>query len=389
MLCEKRQCTGCRACESICAFQSITMKEDAEGFLYPEIDPKTCTQCGLCEKTCPVLNDPVFSKISEPGIYACWSHDEDVRGKSSSGGVFSLLAKRVLEKGGVVFGAAFDSNYRVHHTYIENYSEIDRLRRSKYVQSDTEKSFKEAEAFLKAGRAVLYVGTPCQVAGLQSYLRKPYENLVTCSFVCYGVPSPKVWKSYLNYRTPNKKIKAISFRDKENSGWRNYTMRMDYDDGSSYRKLANQDAYFIGFGRNLFSRPSCFDCRFRYQNTKSDITLADFWGIDKLPGIDVSDDKGVSLVLTNTQKGENWIEILKDNLFVQKRTFEEAARSNPKLVSSAKQPPLRALFFKELAAEVAFEKLVHRYMRNTGLKAELKKVIKSILGEERIKKLIG
>lgn len=389
MLCEKKQCTGCRACESRCAFNSITMREDTEGFLYPQINQKTCTQCGLCAKACPVLNDPAFQKLSEPGVYACWSQDEDIRGKSSSGGVFSLLAKGVLEKGGVVFGAAFDDHFRVHHTYIENYSDIDSLRRSKYVQSDTGKSFKEAEAFLRDGRCVLYVGTPCQVAGLNSYLRKPYEKLLTCNFVCYGVPSPKVWKSYLNYRMADKKVKAVSFRDKEKSGWRNYTMRMDYADGSSYKMLANQDAYFIGFGRNLFSRPSCFDCRFRYQNTKSDITLADFWGIDKLSGIDVSDDKGVSLVLTNTQKGENWIEILKDSLFVQRRTFEEAAASNPKLVSSAKQPPLRASFFREFAAEIAFEKLVRRYMRNTGLKAELKKIIKGVLGEERIKKLIG
>ena len=389
MLCDKTQCTGCRACESRCNFHSIAMREDSEGFLYPEIDPKTCTQCGLCEKACPVLNDPVFSKLKDPGVYACWSHDEEIRGKSSSGGVFSLLAQGVIEKGGVVFGAAFDDRFRVHHTYIEHYNEIDRLRRSKYVQSDTAKSYKEAEAFLKAGREVLYVGTPCQVAGLHSYLKKSYISLTTCNFVCYGVPSPKVWKSYLDYRKADKKIKTISFRDKEHSGWRNYTMRMDYEDGSSYRKLANQDAYFIGFGRNLFSRPSCFDCRFRYQNTKSDITLADFWGADKLQGLDASDDKGVSLVLTNTEKGEVWMEKIAEGMFVQKRTFDEAAQNNPKLISSAKLPPLRASFFQDFASEASFEKLIHRYMRNTGLKAELKKIIKSVLGEERIKKLIG
>ncbi len=389
VLCEEKLCTGCGACENRCAFGAVTLKEDKEGFLVPSIEKGLCRECGLCEKACPILRDPVFPKLTEPGVYACWSHDQEIRDQSSSGGVFSLMAREVLEEGGVVFGAAFDKAFGVHHIYIDRYEEIDSLRRSKYVQSKTGRSYKEAESFLKAGRKVLYVGTPCQVAGLMGYLGKPYETLTTCNFVCYGVPSPKVWRNYLSYRTSNKKLKNLSFRDKKHSGWKQYTLRMDYEDGTSYIKKANDDAYFIGFGRSLFSRLACFDCRFRFSNTKADITLADFWGIEHLEGIEIKEDRGVSLVLTNTPRGEEWIKGLSEKMFTQKRTFEEAARSNPKLVSSAKLPPNRAKFFKDLNDQVDFDKLVKRYMSNTGLKAELKKMIKGVLGEEIVKKLIG
>ncbi len=389
VLCEERLCTGCGACENKCPFHAITMVENAEGFLTPSVNQERCKECGLCEKACPILKDPAFPKLSEPGVYACWSHDREIRELSSSGGVFSLIAREVLKEGGVVFGAAFDEDFGVHHTYIESYEDIDSLRRSKYVQSRTGDSYKAAEGFLKAGRKVLYVGTPCQVAGLIGYLGKPYELLTTCNFVCYGVPSPKVWRNYLSYRTANKKLKALSFRDKKNSGWKQYTLRMDYEDGTSYVKKANDDAYFIGFGRSLFSRLCCFDCRFRYSNTKADITLADFWGIEKLQGIEIKEDQGVSLVLTNTPQGEAWIQRISERMFIQKRTFEEAASSNPKLVSSAKQPSNRAKFFKDLNDQVDFDRLVKRYMSNTGLKSEIKKLIKGILGEETLKKLMG
>lgn len=389
LLCEEKLCTGCGACENKCPFGAITLVENREGFLAPAVNQALCKECGLCEKACPILKDPKFEKLSEPGVYACWSHDREVREQSSSGGIFSLIAKEVLEEGGVVFGAAFDETFGVQHTYIESYDQIDSLRRSKYVQSRTGNSFKEAETFLKAGRRVLYVGTPCQVAGLIGYLGKPYENLITCNFVCYGVPSPKVWRNYLTYRTGNKKLKGLSFRDKKHSGWKQYTLRMDYEDGTSYIKKANDDAYFIGFGRSLFSRLSCFDCRFRYSNTKADITLADFWGVEKLEGIEIKEDKGVSLVLTNTPQGEAWIQRISDRMFIQRRTFQEAASSNPKLVSSPKLPPNRAKFFNDLNSQVDFDKLVKRYMSNTGLKSELKKIIKNVLGEEMVKKLIG
>ncbi len=391
MLCDKTLCTGCRACENICPKKSIAMREDEEGFLRPEIDESLCSHCGLCEKACPVLIDPDFQKLSEPGVYACWSQDEEVREKSSSGGVFSLLAKAVLDEGGVVFGAAFDEQLRVQHTHIEDYCQIDDLRRSKYVQSDTGDSYQKVEAFLKAGRTVLFVGTPCQVAGLNGYFKKDYDRLTTCSFACYGVPSPKVWQSYLSYRQNEhgKKIKTVSFRDKQESDWFNCNMRMVFEDDSVDIRPLKQDAYYVGFGRSLFTRPSCFDCRFRYTNTKADITLADFWGIDKLEGFDVPLDRGVSLVLTNSKKGDDLMEKISTTLFVQKRTFDEAVKYNPKLVSSARIPTNRARFFKDFKKGVPFNRLVHRYMRNTGLKAEIKKRIKAILGENIIKKIKG
>ncbi len=391
MLCDKRLCTGCRACENICSFNSIAMKEDNEGFLRPVIDDTLCTHCGRCEKACPLLSDPYFEKLDEPGVYACWSLDDEVRQRSSSGGVFSLLSKAVLDEGGVVFGAAFDEELRVHHTPIEDYGRIDDLRRSKYVQSDTGQSYQEAEAFLKAGRIVLFVGAPCQIAGLQGYLKKTYDRLITCSFVCYGVPSPKVWRSYLSYRQQEhgKKIKSVSFRDKQESDWFNCKMRIGFEDGSSDSRPLKEDAYYIGFGRSLFARPSCFDCRFRYSNTKADITLADFWGIEKLEGIEGALDKGVSLVLASSGKGEALMEEISPRMYIHKKTLEEAASCNPKLGSSARLPPNRARFFRDFQKNIPFDRLVYRYMRNTGLKAEVKKRIKALLGENLVKKIKG
>jgi len=390
MLCEQALCTGCRACENKCPTRALTMKEDGEGFLRPFLDTSRCTQCGLCRSTCPVLNTPAQAPSQrEPGTYACWSLDETIRERSSSGGVFSLLAKEVLKDGGVVFGASFDEDLRVRHTYIEDFEQIDGLRRSKYVQSDTGDCYLQVENFLKAGRPVLFVGAPCQVAGLNAYLGKPYENLLTLSFICYGVPSPKVFETYIRYREDKHKARAarLSFREKQGSGWSNCAMCIEFEDGTKLRHPLKQDPYFVGFGRHLFTRPSCFECHFRYPNIFSDMTLGDFWGADKLEGLKANDDKGVSLVLTHTPKGEEGLKRIAPHLFIQRRSFEEALKYNPRLKTSSACPRNRSRFFEEFAQDTDFERLIRRYMTNTGWKAGLKKTIKALLGEGLIHKL--
>ena len=281
MLCDKALCTGCCACENICPEDAISMSEDNEGFLRPAIIEDLCTHCRLCEKACPILNKSKnVANTSEPRVYACWSLDDQIREKSSSGGIFTILAKEVLQEGGVVFGAGFDENLKLKHTYIENYNDIDILRRSKYVQSDIGNSYSIARDFLKNGRSVLFVGTPCQIAGLRGFLKKTYENLLLLSFICYGVPSPKVFDKYIKYREKEnkEKIKSVSFRNKQNHGWTNCDMHIEFFSGKSLDQPLRLDPYFVGFGRNLFTRESCFHCQFRYSNVYSDILLVIFGG---------------------------------------------------------------------------------------------------------------
>lgn len=361
IICEERLCTGCGACFQICPRSAILMKADEEGFLYPRIDETLCNDCGLCRRTCPVnrkaqdteaadlkfMDSEEVAESSGAGnkVFACYSKEEDLRAISSSGGVFTELALSVLRENGVVFGAGFDSEFRVRHSSIDNERDLDGLRRSKYVQSDTENTFCEVRAFLKEGRRVLYCGTPCQIAGLKAYINSEAPNLITCDLACHGVPSPKVWGMYLNHirNKYRNKIKGVSFRDKS-TGWTDSSMRIDFEDGRRYMDRVKRETFFIGFGKSVFNRKSCFDCRFRIDNTKADITLADFWGIDRQEDKEFSDNKGVSLVIVHTAAGEEALSRIANRLFMKERDFDEAVRYNPRLVSSVKEPAGRSEF---------------------------------------------
>lgn len=196
-LCDAKDCTGCMACGNACRFGAITFSPDNEGFLHPKIDPERCTGCKMCVRACPILTPcPPAGTQEEKRVFAAWAKDENIRDESSSGGVFSVLAKDVIAAGGVVFGAAFDERFSVRHVMAEDEDGLKNLRGSKYVQSDIGKTFSLAENFLKARRRVFFTGTPCQIAGLRMYLRKDYENLLTADIVCHGVPSPMVFESY-------------------------------------------------------------------------------------------------------------------------------------------------------------------------------------------------
>lgn len=237
----KQDCCGCTACKSVCPRQCITMEEDSEGFLYPIVDRSKCVDCHLCEKVCPMSN--VRDERRPLSIYAFKHNSDEVRMRSSSGGMFSLLAEHVLSRGGVVFGAAFDEEWEVAHKYIESAEELDGLRRSKYVQSRMGESYSHVLNFLKAGRLVLFAGTPCQIAGLLRYVRKDYANLLTMDFVCHSVPSPKVWRKYLKEECARKGtagknsvfkslksvplIKGINFRDKS-VGWKKFSFSLSF-----------------------------------------------------------------------------------------------------------------------------------------------------------------
>lgn len=386
------QCVGCTACYHRCPSGCIDMVEDKEGFLSSQIDQEKCTDCGTCRLVCPVLNNN--TKPLQTKAYAAWSIDDELRMESSSGGLFSIIAEEVITKGGHVFGAAFRDDFSVGHCSCHDFDNLDSLRRSKYVQSDMAHAYKEAETLLKNNVPVLFTGTPCQIAGLKCFLRKEYENLTTVDIACHGVPSPKVWSMYLEYMQEKNKsgIKALSFRNKKN-GWTHATMSIDFESGNNYSETLLRDPYYNGFGKSLFTRKSCFHCQFRHMNTAADITLADFWGIEKFQegdeslGKAISDNKGISLVLVNTLKGSKVLESISGKVILKERDYEESISGNPRLISSNAIPKARAHFFRDLEQGHSFEKLSGRYMTATGLKQKIKTLLKSILSPKMVNRL--
>lgn len=308
---EPKDCCGCNACAQRCPKHCINLQEDHEGFLYPKVDINLCIECGLCEKVCPVINQSIKKEPLQ--VFAAINPDEKVRMESSSGGIFTLLAEKVIQENGVVFGARFDENWEVKHDYAETIEGLAAFRGSKYVQSRVEDNYLKAERFLKKGRKVLFSGTPCQIAGLKKFLRKEYDNLLTVDFICHGVPSPKVWrmyldeicKNYINQGDRKSCIKAINFRNKS-LGWKKFsfffklnpTFIRQKNKPIEHLELFYKNSFMKGFLNDLILRPSCYHCPSKSGKSESDITIADFWGIESLsPNMD--DDKGTSLVFIN------------------------------------------------------------------------------------------
>ncbi len=333
---DKKDCCGCSACVQTCPKHCIKLAEDPEGFLYPSVDNNVCVKCGKCESVCPMLHS---NKPQTPlATYAATNPNEHVRSQSSSGGIFSLLAEYVIKQGGVVFGAAFDDNWEVVHSYTKSMEGLAKFRGSKYVQSQIRDSFSDAERFLKEGRLVLFSGTPCQIAGLKSSLRKEYDNLLTIDCVCHGVPSPGIFREYL--KPTSRPITKVNFRDKK-TGWKHYSITVK-SESSELSEVYHDNEYIQGFLSNLYLRPSCYDCHFREGSSGSDITIGDFWGIDIIrPELD--DDKGLSLVIANNKQSDDLLRALGCNL--TEMQLSEAIKYNPSITTSVSIPPYRELFF--------------------------------------------
>lgn len=342
----KAECVGCTACASICPKTAITMVVDREGFLYPKIDIKSCVQCGLCERACPI--SIVRKEIKTPVAYAAKSRDEKILMKSSSGGIFYHLAKKVLNLGGIVYGASVTEDGTVQHVCVENITDIELLMGSKYVQSNLSNIYLEIKKRLQENQMVMFVGTPCQVEGLHSYLGKECNSLITIDFVCHGVASPKVFKEYIDYLEVrfNKKIKAISFRDKKIS-WRDYSFAVKFDDLSEWGEEFRENIYLRGFLDNLYLRPSCYQCHFKTTNRISDITLADFWGIQYV-NPDFYCNRGVSLCCINSQIGQLLFDNISNEVIFESVNFEDAINHNSAYTKSAKSNQMRRWFFEHL-----------------------------------------
>lgn len=344
---DKHKCCGCSACAQRCPKFCITMMEDEEGFIYPQVDQTICINCGLCEKVCPNLNTNTNEEYLPKVTFAAYNQNELERLQSSSGGVFSLLARSVINCDGVVFGAQFSQEWQVEHTHIKSVGELYKLRGAKYVQSRIGNTYSEAERFLKDNILVLFSGTPCQIAGLKSYLRKEYDNLITAEVVCHGVPSPKVWRVYLQDFCRKKnihKINQICFRDKV-TGWKHYSFSVNYNTKNKEKKFCEyytQNLYARGFTCDLYLRPSCYSCPFKSLRSQADFTLGDFWGVQHIdPEID--DDKGLTALLVNTEKG---LSFFKD-LDIQTKVFDykQVISGNPSLIKSTTLTEKRNLFY--------------------------------------------
>ena len=371
----KQDCCGCSACVQRCPKQCISLQEDEEGFLYPKVNVNYCIKCGLCEKVCPVIHP--YEKRIPLQTYAAINKDENIRMQSSSGGVFTLLAEKIIDEGGVVFGARFDENWQVTLDYTESKEELAAFRGSKYVQARVEDTYKQCEQFLKDGRNVLYSGTPCQISGLKHFLRKEYDNLLAVDFVCHGVPSPKVWRRYLSDLTSKEFVQQISMRAK-NSGWKNFSFKVDYDADKSvlsFSSLATDNAYMKAFLSDLILRPSCHSCVAKECSSKADVTIADYWGIWEVEPA-FFDNKGTSVVLIHNQNLRDLFENL--NLKYIKSAYEDVVKYNSALVRSSKPHQYRKLFWEEFEETKNFSRLVSKHTSPRGLQT-VKYVIKKIL----------
>lgn len=346
LIVEKNLCCGCSSCANICPQHCITMTADIEGFLYPHINQPKCIDCGLCKSACPILNTKKQKLKHDLNVFIGKNPDENIRSISSSGGVFTLLAEKTISKQGVVFGAQFTPDFRVIHDFVDDKNGLKKLRGSKYVQSEIGHSYKVAKRFLDEGRQVLFSGTPCQIAGLKRHLKHDYNNLLTIDIVCHGTPSYKVLNKYLTELIDKQeRIKEICFRDKI-TGWKNYSITIQTEDRNGETKslstIYTKDKYMSAFLSNLSIRPSCFNCRFKGENSQSDITLGDSWGLNIIhPEID--DNKGHNLIISHNEKGDKYINEFSPQWI--KSTIQEIIKYNEHLIESARVQPNRKLFF--------------------------------------------
>lgn len=390
----KNECCGCGACEQRCPKHCIILQEDEEGFAYPYVNLNECINCNLCEKVCPFLNKK--EERYPIKIYASKNKNYDVRINSSSGGLFVAIATIILRKGGVVFGAKFDSNWDVVLTYTDNERGLIDFQGSKYIQATVGNSFKDAENFLKAQRLVLFSGTSCQIAALKNFLKKDYDNLFTIDFICHGVPNKKLFHEFLNeeihrhyklfrishiFAKPQfrYKIKSIKFREKS-YGWKRFCFKLTITNqmGKSVNiihSIFSDTTFGTFFLSNLSLRPSCYNCPAKSGRARSDLTLGDFWGINKFYE-DFDDDKGVSLVIVNTNKGAKIIPF-KSIDFIEP-SFEEAFAKNQGYFKSVEMRTNRDKFW-ELHREGYGLKFIYKVMFPLSFTERVKKIIKKFI----------
>lgn len=347
---EKKDCCGCEACANVCAKDAITMVSDEYGFRFPKIDSNKCVDCGLCTKVC------AFQRIQETNtpqkVYVAASTDEGQVVKSASGGIFAAIATYYLSKGGIVFGAALSVNGNkvgVRHIGITSVDSLQKLQGSKYVQSHTDKCFQEVKSYLDEGKQVLFSGTPCQCAGLKGYLRKPYANLLLIDIICHGVPNQQLLNDYLEYQFPSPTgYSDFAFRDKT-KGW-GLSARLDYKDGRSKIIPAGTSSYYSLFLDSQTYRESCYSCKYACNHRPGDLTLGDYWGIQKehpelLQSGKYNARNGISCIIANNMKGQETLRLLEGKLLLDESSYKKVSRRNAQLVKPSPKGKFREVIW--------------------------------------------
>ena len=387
----KVDCCGCNACGDICAKNAISFVTDSEGFWYPQVNKDLCVDCGLCDKVCPIQNKAShINRFEEPRTFAAYTKDETIRLDSTSGGIHSMLALKMYEKNAYIGGAVYNTDHTVSQIVDDNPARLPEIRSSKYLQSNAEGVYKEVKKLLKDGKNVLFCGTPCQIHALYNVVGKDWDNLYTCDFICRGVNSPKVFLKYMEMleRQFGAKATEIKFKNKK-WGWHNFSLRVNFENGKEYCKDRWHDLFFIGYLQaGNFTRPSCYECQFKGFPQKADITLADFWGIEKVDKT-MDQDKGTSLVMVNSEKGRELFDSIKDRIEWRQFTMDDAREGNPAMegsLSSAK--PNRAAFFADLD-RLPFEKVAAKHFPLPTFKKKLKRMLSPIKRIIRLFLMLG
>lgn len=357
---EFKDCTGCCACLNACVKNAISFVKDSEGFLRPHINQDLCINCNQCKKICP--QNAVFPQRDIHEGFSALSKNEEIRLSSSSGGIFYSLAHFILQTKGVVFGTCLsDDTKEAYCTYIEYDNQLSSLMTSKYVQSYMNDSFSKVKTFLKDKKNVLFCATPCQIAGLKSYLGKEYSNLYTIDFICHGVPSPDVWKQYVEYYEKKYKSQAVKacFRCKD-TGWKEYSLFIKFDNSMVFKNKVTHDLYLKAFIGNLDLRPSCYNCKYKNRNNVSDLTLADYWGEKE-----INDDKGVSMIIVNSPKGIELIDSIKESVILKELDLDEALLHNPSYTKSSSFNPEKRRKFFDYSQKRGYYKGLKKYTRGS------------------------
>lgn len=362
---DKKDCCACSACIQGCPVQAIRFVNDGEGFAYPVIDKDTCINCGLCERICPVSN-PKYDNSDSPEVYASLLKDVEERKKSTSGGIFYAIAEWVLDKNGVVFGAAMDEQHQVRHIAVENYLDLQPLRGSKYVQSAMGDIFPQVKKNLQEGRWCYFTGTGCQVAGLKAYLRKEYDILITSDVVCHGVPSQWLYDQHISYLEKKHKGKVIDYHFRNNEKGSGGEIIVTETPKGKIKRIYNPtyylSPYLYSFMYGMTSRLSCYDCKFARMPRQGDITLADFWGVKEFfPDMDNS--KGVSLCLINNEQGKKVWDAIKETCDYRKSNVQDAAKHNGNLTGVSQAHELRTTIYDNIKKD-GYDKVAGKEFRH-------------------------
>lgn len=379
---DKKDCCGCTACESICPMKCIRMIADEEGFMYPKVDSKKCVNCHLCERVCPIINKPKLPQKSE-AAFIVQSEDPKVLSESTSGGFIDMLGQEIIDLGGVVCGVVYSEEFMPKHILIEKKSELALLRNSKYAQSELSGVFQQIKRSLIVGRTVLFIGTPCQVAGLKNYLVKDYKNLLTVDLVCRSIPSPLLFKEYLQWQRKKygSEIKRVICRNKT-YGYHNGSLIIEFENGKIYSGSNRVDPYMKSFHHDVCSRPSCYDCRFKTKRRVSDFTVFDSWQPDHIAEGIIDNNKGYSNVIIHSLKGVEYFKkingLKKWESSAEKMFLYTAGMESKSII----KPQARDDYYNNLRQhgfEYAYKKAIR-----ISCKDRIIEKIKSIIWKERV-----